>query len=215
MALQADGKILLAGWGANFGFFAVRFLPNGGLDTTFGSHGIASGPRGYALGIAVQPDGHIVLAGTDSGDGRFVLARFDPAGALDPGFGTNGVVRTLDRPRLDRGEVCRRPVRRQDRGRRIDGDRSPEPPYSVMALARYLPDGSLDPAFGSGGTVTAAIGSTSVSTSSLALQANGRLIAAGTIDDQFGVARFLPDGSLDTSFATKGWPRHPSGAMPT
>jgi uncharacterized delta-60 repeat protein len=205
MALQADGKILLAGWGANgnFGFFVVRFLPDGSLDTTFGSNGIASGPGGYALGIALQPDGHIVLAGNDVGD-RFVLARFDPAGALDPGFGTNGVVRT----RIGHGSSEGRSVVVQPDGKIVaagtTGTGIPEPPYSVMALARYLPDGSLDPAFGSGGTVTAAIGSTSASASSLALQANGRLIAAGTIDDQFGVARFLPDGSLDTSFAAHG-----------
>ena len=211
MALQADGKILLAGWGANgnFGFFLVRFLPDGSLDMSFGSHGIASGPRGYALGIALQPDGYIVLAGSDNGAG-FLLARFDSAGALDPGFGTNGVVRT----RIGQGRSGANAVVVQPDGKIVAAGESgiPDPPYSVIALARYLPDGSLDPAFGSGGTVTAAVGSRSVSTSSLALQTNGRLIAAGTFDDQFGVVRFLPDGSLDTAFAAHGVATTPVGS---
>ena len=141
MALQPDGKILLAGWGANwnFGFFAVRFLPNGSLDTTFGSNGIASGPGGYALGIAVQPDGHIVLAGNDNGDGRFVLARFDSAGALDPGFGTNGVVRTL----VGHGWTEAKSVVVQPDGKIVaagsTGTASPDPPYSVWLSPAIFP----------------------------------------------------------------------------
>src|SRR5437667_2120863 len=139
MALQADGKILLAGWGANgnFGFFVVRFLPDGGLDTTFGNNGTASGPSGYALGIALQPDGYIVLAGSDGRD-TSVLARFDPAGVLDPVFGTNGVVRT----RIGGSSEARSVVVQPD-GKIVAAGTTwtgmPEPPHSAMALARYLP----------------------------------------------------------------------------
>jgi uncharacterized delta-60 repeat protein len=213
MALQPDGKILLAGWGANgnFGFFMVRFLADGSLDTTFGSHGIASGPAGAAVGIALQPDGRIVLAGNDAGD-RFVLARFDAAGSLDPSFGTNGVVRT----RIGEGSSGASSVVVQPDGKIVAageaGTGRSEPPYRTIALARYLTDGSLDTAFGSSGTVTAAVGATSASASSLALQSDGRLVAAGTIDSQLGVARFLPDGSLDASFAAQGVATTPVGS---
>ena len=118
----------------------------------------------------MQPDGYIVLAGSDGRD-TSVLARFDPAGVLDPVFGTNGVVRT----RIGGSSEARSVVVQPD-GKIVAAGTTwtgmPEPPHSAMALARYLPDGSLDPAFGSDGTVTAAIGSTSASASSLALQAS-------------------------------------------
>jgi len=106
VALQADGKIVVAGNAfanpfANTSDIAVlRYNTDGTLDTTgFGS------PNGYVttsigafddgFAVAVQPaDGKIVVAGNaDAGMGdRLALLRYNSNGSLDNGFGTGGIV---------------------------------------------------------------------------------------------------------------------------
>ena len=74
----------------------VRDLPDGGLDPTFGVGGVVTADLGgsidQALAVDLQPDGKIVVGGRAGSD--MVLARFDPAGALDPSFGAAGIVTT-------------------------------------------------------------------------------------------------------------------------
>lgn len=77
-----------------------------------------------------------------------------------------------------------------------------------FALARYTPDGSLDPGFGSGGKVRTDFGGLDFGYA-LAIQADGKTIVAGgrfTSDDRldFALARYNPDGSLDSSFGAGG-----------
>jgi uncharacterized delta-60 repeat protein len=105
VALQADGKIVVAGNAfanpsANTSDIAVlRYNTNGTLDTTgFGS------PNGYVttsigafdngFAVAVQTDNKIVVAGNaDAGVGdRLALLRYNANGSLDSGFGTGGIV---------------------------------------------------------------------------------------------------------------------------
>ncbi len=97
LAIQPDGKLLVAGW--RFfplprEFLVARFQPNGSLDTSFGSHGYIAGSFGSPLTLAdtiqVQPDGKIVVAGL-SQPNWFVL-RLLPNGTGDPSFGANGLV---------------------------------------------------------------------------------------------------------------------------
>src|SRR3954453_19778169 len=74
VAVQPDGKLLLAGWidqGSNLDFLVVRLNPNGSFDQSFGSGGIATmsfpskgTSNDTASGVAIQPDGKIVVAGT-------------------------------------------------------------------------------------------------------------------------------------------------------
>ncbi|MGH2704871.1 MAG: hypothetical protein ACRDJ4_07205, partial [Actinomycetota bacterium] len=78
---------------------------------------------------------------------------------------------------------------------------------NFFALARYLPDGSLDASFGSGGLVlTDVSGSISETDSAfaLALQPDGKIVSVGLVAEQFGLVRYLPDGSLDPTFGTGG-----------
>ena len=84
----------------------------------------------------------------------------------------------------------------------------------MMALARYQFDGTLDGTFGSNGT---SIGppspwAFSAGAAGLALQPDGKLVAAGKIASQVAVARFRPDGSLDTAFGTGGVTAPPTGS---
>jgi uncharacterized delta-60 repeat protein len=88
MALQPDGKIVVAAG------ILMRFERNGGLDATFGTAGVVSGPIG-ANSVALQPDGKLIVAGTfplsfESTD--CIVARYLANGTIDATFGTGGIV---------------------------------------------------------------------------------------------------------------------------
>jgi uncharacterized delta-60 repeat protein len=107
---NTGGKILVAGISndskTNSPFFALaRYNPNGSLDTSFGQTGkqgvgyvttkLGSGSQEWAM--AVQPDGRIILAGVvygTAGGTVLGLVRYTAGGALDPTFGSGGVVLT-------------------------------------------------------------------------------------------------------------------------
>jgi uncharacterized delta-60 repeat protein len=73
-----------------------------------------------------------------------------------------------------------------------------------FALARYNPDGSLDAGFGSDGKVTTNFFGIDDVTYALVVQPDGKLVAAGSTGTDFALARYNPDGSLDTSFDGDG-----------
>jgi uncharacterized delta-60 repeat protein len=75
---------------------------------------------------------------------------------------------------------------------------------SQFALVRYKSDGSLDPSFGTGGKVTTDFAPFNSQASSVAIQADGKIVAAGSAGSDFALARYTSDGSLDTSFGTGG-----------
>jgi uncharacterized delta-60 repeat protein len=87
------------------------------------------------------------------------------------------------------------------------------------AVLRLLPDGSLDPAFGSGGvaTITAPAPFRTLRAESMALDASGRIVFAGEVDESVpAVWRVLPDGTLDPAFGSGGIaiPREAYGGAP-
>lgn len=106
LAIQRDGAIVVAGWfGVDTngvalgteadGFLLLRYTRAGTPDPTFGDGGrvqTAIGPRASAEGVAVQPDGRIVVAGGNYG--VYAVARYLPGGALDSGFGSGGIGRS-------------------------------------------------------------------------------------------------------------------------
>ncbi len=103
VALQADGKLVVAGYSNNgtYNDFAlVRYNSDGNLDSTFGTGGKVTTPvdsgHSYAYGIVIQQDGKIVLAGYsyNSSNEDFALVRYNTNGTLDTTFGTNGKVVT-------------------------------------------------------------------------------------------------------------------------
>jgi len=102
VAIQADGRIVAVGAAAGAsidGEFAIaRYEPDGDLDETFGDGGtvvtpIAGGNGDEARSVAIQENGRIVVAGTDSWE-KFALVRYRPDGVLDDAFGDGGIVRT-------------------------------------------------------------------------------------------------------------------------
>jgi uncharacterized delta-60 repeat protein len=211
VALQPDGKIVVAGTSrtSQDNFAVVRYTTTGALDGTFGTGGTVVTPLGSgadAAAMALQPDGKIVLAGGAAGatGTDFALVRYTATGALDGSFGSGGKVTTSFSPGLDEALG----VALQPDGKIVAGGLA-SPAGDDFALARYNQSGSLDASFGSGGKVTTDVtpGRFDVGRS-VALQPDGKIVLAGLTEgaspEDFAVARYEPDGSLDGSFGAGG-----------
>ena len=106
VAIQPDGKIVVAGAAfssaTDFDFALARYNSNGSLDTSFGSGGKITidfgGTQDQALGIALQPNGKIILVGSrldiSTSNRDWALARYNSNGSLDTSFGSGGKVTT-------------------------------------------------------------------------------------------------------------------------
>jgi uncharacterized delta-60 repeat protein len=131
--------------------------------------------------------------------------------ALDPSFGSGGVVTT---PFAGNNAVpFDLAIDAQSRIVVVGEAQSPH----VIALARYLPDGSLDPTFGGGtGKVTTPSG-TSARADGVAIQADGSIVVAGSDvvggNSEVLVARYLPSGTLDPGFASGGIFKSPAAGL--
>jgi len=169
----------------------------GDLDPTFGTEGtVATADLGRGLAMALQPDGKIVMAGSDGRD--FVLARYNADGSFDTTFDGDGKVATDIAVR-----DTARDVAIQTDGRIIvAGFTSPNAFCCRFAVARYLPSGALDTSFDGDGT---AIGTEFGQISAIAIQADGKIVAVGgSIVGDFWLIRLNVDGSLDAGFGTGG-----------
>jgi uncharacterized delta-60 repeat protein len=99
-AIQPDGRILAAGVSeakGTYDFALARYTSTKALDPTFGDGGVVltdfDKSYDWAYAMALQPDGKILLAGVSdaSGSKDFALARYNPDGSLDAGFGRGGL----------------------------------------------------------------------------------------------------------------------------
>jgi uncharacterized delta-60 repeat protein len=213
IAIQSDGKVILGGFATAAGssleqFALVRLNPDGKLDSSFGSGGKATtffgGLTNEVTGVAIQGDGSIVAAGTaqtPDGGFHFGLARFNSDGTPDPSFGSGGKIATV----INGVAHC---VTLQSDGRIVVGGSIQTVRNHDFAVARYKPDGSLDRKFGTDGISTVDFGRED-EILAIALQPDGKIVAAGYAGrpgalEDFGLARFNTDGSLDTSFGAGG-----------
>lgn len=193
LAVQSDGKIVVGS-----GDRIERYDTTGALDPAFGVAGVSILADFVAFTIAIQPDGKILVGGLDdtiTQDRAFQLVRFDGTGALDPTFGTGGSV-TMQ---IGSGWDSILDIHVEADGRILVGGRS----LSAPVLARYLADGTLDPTFGVGGLVIDP-SSEGSGVASFERTATHILATWGHVDGTSYVARFLPDGTLDTSFGSGG-----------
>lgn len=220
VVVQPDGKLVAAGTafvGGNRDFALARYHPDGRLDTGFGSGGLVLTDFGFwtddgAASLAIQPDGKLVAAGFSDagvpGDFDFALARYNPDGSLDTSFGFGGTLRTSFRDSTGGNAEGADALVIQPDGKIVAAGFSDggSPGDLDFALARYNPDGSLDPSFGFGGTLRTFFGGSSESAKALVIQPDGKLVAAGfsngggADDFDFAVARYNPNGSLDSAF---------------
>jgi uncharacterized delta-60 repeat protein len=205
VALQPDGKIVAVGGGAG-GFSLARYNAVGSLDTSFDGDGKRTTDfgGGWASGIALQSDGKIVAVGYVAGfgaEGDFALARYNADGSLDVSFSGDGT-QTTDIG----GDEGASDVAMQRDGKIVAVGSS----YSFIGsitdavVARYNPDGSLDPSFGT----FAGVQLTSVSgldrAGGVALQPDGKIVAVGATSEDFLLARYTPNGSPDATFSDDG-----------
>jgi uncharacterized delta-60 repeat protein len=204
VAPQDDGKIVAAGDGfnpatGNHDIALARYNSNGSRDPSFDADGLVRtefGSFAQARGVALQGDGKIVVAGAGVGGG--ILARYDRAGRLDPSFGSGGKV-TIVTP------VEANAVAIQDDGEIVVAGAG----GVGFALARFNRDGSLDSSFGDGGTVTTDFGGGNDFPFAVAIQENGKIVAAGGTNElssggDFALARYTQHGRLDPSFGNGG-----------
>jgi uncharacterized delta-60 repeat protein len=187
----------------------------GDLDPSFGTGGKVvtdlDGFQDEAWAVAVQPDGKVVAGGfttTDTTHRDFALARYQPDGTPDPSFGAAGRV-TFDFGGVGGNDWINSVALLPD-GKIIAAGSTDVGLDSGFALARFQPDGTLDPAFGVGGKVTTLLGGTSSRANAMAVHADGKIVVVGSAFnppgglDHYGVARYLPDGTLDPSFGFEG-----------
>jgi uncharacterized delta-60 repeat protein len=225
LAIQSDGKIVVVGFtnhsadSATLDFALARYNPDGSLDQSFGSGGKQTtdffGNWDSAYKVAIQSDGKILVAGLalHSGDfssADFALARYNPNGTLDQGFGAGGKQTTdfLGNADAAQGIIVQPDGKIVAAGYARSGNDSNTDNF---ALARYNPDGSLDQSFGAGGKqITDFFGNQDVA-SGLAIQSDGKVVAAGyarhgtdSSTSDFALARYNQDGTLDQSFGTGG-----------
>lgn len=214
LAIQADGKIVVAGFAMVSGVTQVmvaRYATNGSLDTSFGASltGIVTtvvGDGAVATAVAVQSDNKIVVAGVAIVDGtpEFVIIRYNSDGSADTSFGASGIVTTQIGVRAKGYSVAIQP----SDGNIVVAGFAVVASQDQFAVARYnSADGSLDTTFNSGGTlpgtITTAIGSTAHA-HSVAIQADGKIVVAGDSDTSCALARYTTAGVLDTTFGTSG-----------
>jgi uncharacterized delta-60 repeat protein len=213
VAILPGGKIIAAGRsfdGTAFDFAVVRYTKDGELDTSFGDDGIVTtdfaSADDRAFAVAVEHGGRVVAAGhtCSAGGCDFALARYLSDGTLDATFDGDGRVVTAPGP--GSGGAFAVAVARKHKivaaGLRCVGA------DCDFALARYDDDGTLDPGFGSGGTVLTSFGPGVDETFGLTVRANGTIVAGGQsysgTDFDFAAARYLKDGTLDSSFGAGG-----------
>ena len=188
-------------------------IPSGGLaapgdaDASFGTAGAGAVTVAFttgndlAYGMTVQPDNRILLAGSTSA-GDFALCRLQANGSLDAGFGTAGkVVHSFGQFELARGVAVRPDGRILAGGSGLIAGGSRD-----FAVIRCLPNGSLDPQFGTGGIATTDIqGGFNDTAYCMAVQTDGKIIVAGSHRSGVAMARYTANGALDAAgFGTGG-----------
>lgn len=202
--------------------FAVAAISDdGALDGTFDSDGKqTTNLNGVypASGLALQPDGKVLVAGTAGdffppGPTDFAIVRYDVTGTPDGTFGGgDGIVTTDFAFGYDEGDA----VAVEDLGASqvrivVTGRAAPDASTTADAgVAAYTTDGTLDPAFAPGGTdgdgkLTFDLASDFDALRDVAFQPDGKIIGSGTVGSpDFGLARLTSSGALDSSFGGDG-----------
>ncbi len=205
VAVEPNGQVVIAGPSdaATSNLFGddgpiqvdvARYNPDGSLDTSFGTGGNTTLSPGIVsvAAMAIEPSGQIVLGGS-TGEGNY-----PPINIIADTIGANITLTNAGNPQVSDAETQ---------------PSAASGPSSDFSLTMLNADGTLDTNFGNGGTVTTAIEAWAQLTS-LAIQPNGEIVAGGPTDtagfvgpsnpDQFALARYNTDGTLDATFGTGG-----------
>lgn len=216
VALQLDGKIVLAGYlydPADYEkgteFVLTRYNTNGSIDASFGSGGmVVSGTstngnpnpnnHDHFYDLLIQPDGKILAAGLSNNvnTSNLTLHRYLGDGSIDYAFGGGGMV-TFSNSASSFAETVR--IALQNDGKILVLAQT----SSGCRLYRYLVNGTPDNVFGSNGIEIQAIGTIG----GIAEQSDGKIIMAGStgsFPSQAVVARYNIDGTRDDLYGYNG-----------
>lgn len=224
LGIQADGKIVVAGTNGGYAgdknddFVTLRYLSNGNLDTSFGNNGkVITGMGAHddtAFALGIQSDGKIVVAGAKDAilpyGADFAVVRYNSDGSLDSTFGVGG--KAIGNGG-NGGYITSIAI--QSDGKIVAAG------YNVVlagslnlnfAVVRYNTNGSLDTSFGDNGRVFTDVGGRNDIMRAIAIQPDGKIVAAGTTKAYFNanktteycVVRLNVDGTFDTTFGTNG-----------
>ncbi len=196
VALQPDGKILAIGSSAQAPptFPVFRLETNGVPDALFGTNGMVSVSQGVGgSGIALQPDGKIVAAGSfgdpENSISRIVLVRLESNGNFDSSFANGGVAMTrIPYASSESGST----VTVLSGGKLLVGGFSGNP-FEGFVLQRYNTDGTLDRSFDMDGRAFVDLSGPNAS-SSIAVDAQERILLVGNAEDlaqEFFVSRVV------------------------
>ncbi len=207
IALQTDGKILLAGStdvpASGKRFALVRYNADGSLDAGFGSGGKVITSFGSqsdeAFAMVVQPDGKIVVGGHTAGFGRgvdFALARYNSDGSLDATFGNAGKVVTAIVGLDGRDSIYALALQTIGGQTHIvaaggEGD---------FIVTRYKPNGDVDPTFGIGARLDGVFGSIIGAARAVMVTPDNRIVIAGHTMHDHAVLQLTESGQRDPSF---------------
>jgi uncharacterized delta-60 repeat protein len=228
VAVAPGGKIVVAGTigGPDTRIAVARFNANGTLDTSFGSGGSLQLDLGLpyeaAQGVAVQPDGKVVLVGREQGSTTYeffngLIIRLNTNGGLDGSFAGSGVVSYHDQ-HVSSGYDALNAVAIQTDGKIVAAGSSVGGPYAVFL--RLNTNGSYDSTFASAGEADLSAGTfTSIPTGAygVVIGGGGRVIGAGAVqnngtDPRAGLWGLSSAGAADSSVGPGGLTEPQSGS---
>jgi len=213
VALQNDGKIVVAGYsfidsGFDSAYFVIaRFSSLGIPDNTFNGNGKQLTEFGsqynFGSSMAIQNNGKIVVAGRSfiNNQDNFSLARYNTDGNLDTTFSNDGKQNNVFGP----DDYFAQSLAIQSDGKIIVAGYS-QSVYSggsMFALARYNTNGDLDNTFNGNGFQNTSVGENFNFGKSVAISSNGKIAVGGT-NDNYAIALYKNDGTLDSTFGTDG-----------
>ena len=225
---QPDGRFIVAAQvyigAANYRNAVLRYGSDGNLDSSFGSAGVAWQPAVLSRAdappkLALQSDGSIVemgcLPATSGSSEVFYLTRFTAAGGLDTNFGHNGEVKQS----ISQYPDCPTALAIQTDGKIIVAGYTARTVLDAeglplvmddIELGRFLPNGALDPEFGTAGkAITTSLRVGLREPAAVLVQSDGKTVvpvrSLNPDGENFGeIIRYNPDGSLDTSYGGSG-----------
>lgn len=219
MMLQPDGKIIVVGQGQPFSgvsyqMAAIRLMPNGDLDESFGDEGVFTYDHGSGddriMDVALQSDGKIILTGnaTQQGYGSMIVMRLTEDGTLDETFATEGIFEYSSTSNVGyeyANAVC---IGANDEIHITGQTYEVANGRSDLPVMKLTPDGEFDTSFGDEGSLVLHLGDDWDFGEDILLDEEGRILVCCThyTHDYFEglILRFLPDGTLDGSFGDEG-----------
>jgi uncharacterized delta-60 repeat protein len=207
MALQSDGKIVVAGSSYNTStsineMVVTRYKTNGVIDSTFDADGIVITPIGTqgssASAVVIQSDGKIAVTGSanSSGYNDVAIVRYNSNGSLDNTFDSDGIAITSFGSSASGSSLAL-----QSDGKFVVAGYN----NNTIILLRYSTTGSLDNTFDTDGIVTTPNGNARA----VAIQSDGKIVIAGATTSGtvsgFSSVRYTTNGSIDNTYDTDGF----------